>query len=217
MPLVKKIITEAGILGIWELLETVYELMHIFDFSENEKQEFVQIKNERRKAEYLSTRLLAQILLEKKVEIEYLPSRKPELKNESTFISISHSENLVAVLIAEKHHVGIDAERIDRNINQVANRFLSADEADHIQHLKDSQVGKILYWCAKESIFKCTPHEGVQFNTQISIEPFQPKSEGFFVGSLKTEDCIENYRLWYFHYKNNMVVYCVPLEVSLPK
>ncbi len=160
MPLVKKITTEAGILGIWELLETVGELEQIYPLSDNEKEEYQRIKFDRRKAEFLSTRILTQILLERKVEIEYLPSRKPRLKNESLFISISHSQNLIAVLITTKNRVGIDAERVDRNIGQAAKRYLSAKEADDIQLLEDQQIGKILYWCAKESIFQMYTSSG---------------------------------------------------------
>ncbi len=214
MPLVKKIKTEAGILGIWELYETLNELEGIFNFSQRETKEYLLIKNIRRKAEYLTTRLMTQKILGKKAEIEYLPSRKPILKNESSFISVSHSKNLVAVLIAKKHHVGVDAEQVDRNIDQVTTRFLSDEELNHIRQFENQQLVKILYWCAKESIFKCTPHEGIQFNSQISIIPFHLENEGFFQGTLRIDAEYENFKLWYFHYKNNMVVYCVPLNVD---
>ena len=216
MPLVKKIATEAGILGIWELLETVSELEQLFQLTESENDEYQQIKFERRKTEYLAIRILTQILSGKKVEIEYLPSRKPRLKNESSFISISHSQNLVAVLIAANHRIGIDAEQVDRHIGNAAKRFLSDKEADDIQHLEDQQIGKILYWCAKESIFKCTQNQGILFNKQILILPFQPYDKGTFHGSLTIGEKIENYKLWYFKYKNNMVVYCVPLDSNIP-
>jgi 4'-phosphopantetheinyl transferase len=212
MPLVKKITTEAGILGIWELLETAEELEQLIQLADNEKVAYRQIKTERRKTEFLTIRILTQLLSGKKVEIEYLPTRKPRLKNDSSFISISHSQNLVAVLIAKKHQVGIDVEQVDRNIGNVAKRFLSDNEADDIQHLTNPQIGKILYWCAKESIFKCTQNQGIQFNTQILIKPFQLSGEGTFRGKLIIGEKIENYKLWYFSYKNNTVVYCVPLN-----
>lgn len=216
MPLVKKIINEVGILGIWELLESVSELEQIIHLSDKEKTEYRQIKFERRKTEFLSTRILTQILISKKAEIEYLPSRKPKLRGESSHISISHSKNIVAVLITTKHPAGIDVEQIDRHIGRAAKRYLSDKEADDVQHFEDPQIGKILYWCAKESIFKCTFHQGIQFNRQISIAPFQTFDEGSFKGTLTTGSAIENYKLWYFRYKNNMVVYCVPMNINKP-
>lgn len=212
MPLVKNIITEAGVLGIWELSESVQELETIFSFSVKEMDDYCQINSEKRKTEYLSARLLTSILLGEKVEITYLESRKPMLKNNSSFISISHSNNLVAVLITPNHPVGIDAELINRNIDHVAKRFLSVDEATHIEKSANPQTEKILYWCAKESIFKCTPNQGIQFNSQIAIEPFLLKDKGLFFGRLILEHSIEAYKLWYFTYKNNMIVYCVLLN-----
>lgn len=214
MPFVKKITTEAGILGIWELIEPAHELEEIFTFSESERTEYQRIKFDKRKLEFLGIRLLTEILAGKKAEIEYLPTGKPELKNESQFISISHSDNLVAVFLSSKCRIGIDAERIDRNIGQVAKRFLSSDETKDIERLYNQQIGKIVYWCGKESIFKCTLQNKILFNQHISIAPFLLNEEGFFRGSLHTNSGIENFRLNYFRYKNNMVVYCVPLQMG---
>jgi hypothetical protein len=40
MPFVKKIAVENGIIGIWEITESAGSLISIFQFSENEKNEF---------------------------------------------------------------------------------------------------------------------------------------------------------------------------------
>ena len=211
MPLIKKIITEAGIIGIWELLETSNELEKIFQFTNDEKTDYERLKFNKRKTEFLSTRLLIEILIGKKVEIDYLLSREPILKNESQFISISHSNDLVAVFLSSKCRIGIDVEQVDRNIGNAAKRFLSVKETENIECLDNPQIGKIIYWCAKESIFKCTLQGRILFNQQIAIEPFLLKEEGTFHGTLKTNSGIENFKLNYFQYKNNMVVFCVPL------
>ena len=211
MPLVKKIGTDAGVLGLWEMLEPLDELEHKFNFSRKEKSEYSAIKSIRRKTEYLCARLLTEILIGKKVEIIYLESGKPVLINEHHHISISHSKNLVAVLISKIYQTGIDTETTDRNIDMVTKRFLSPEEAKHIQESSYPQIEKIVYWCAKESIFKCTQNQGIHFNTQIAIEPFQYQKEGYFFGKLILENSTEKYKLWYFPFKNNMIVYCVPL------
>lgn len=211
MPIVKKIETEEGILGIWEIEESVEELERSFHFTEMEKADFQRIKFDKRKKEFLSTRLLIELLVGTKVEIEYSNSRAPLLKNDSRFISISHSDDLVTVFLSSKCRIGIDAERIDRNIGNAAKRFLSNKEIEDIQHLNNQQIGKITYWCAKESIFKCTLQERILFSTQIAIAPFLLEVEGTFNGTLNTNSGIENFKLNYFSYKNNMIVFCVPL------
>lgn len=208
MPFIKKIQTEIGILGIWELTESADFLQSTFRFSETEFEEFEKIKAERRKIEYLAIRLLLQQLLNEKAEINYHNSGKPYFKNKALNISISHSAELVTVIISEEE-TGIDVENTQRKIDRIANRFLHEKEAEHIQTKEDKQIAKIFYWSAKEAIFKCTDFVGVQFNKQILINPCHIKSEGNFTGTLTSKKVKEYYKLWYLFYKNNVIVYCV--------
>ena len=205
MPFLEKIETEIGALGIWKLSESVTELVAQFRFSDIEKKEFGKIKFDRRKTEYLATRLLLQLLLNKKPEINYLESGKPKLNNSSKNISISHSADFVVVLLSEKN-IGIDVENIHRKIEKIATKFLHKDELKVIGKSNNKQVAAVLYWSAKEAIFKCTGQDGIQFNTQIIIEPFSIKNEGYFVGTLNKKI---HYKLWYRFYENNVIVYCV--------
>lgn len=205
MPLVKKIKNEFGEIGIWQLTETSDDLKKQFRFSREEEVKYENIKAEKRRTEFLAARLCLEILLAEKPEIEYLKSGKPFLKNTNKELSITHSSELVVVLVSDKK-VGIDAENIHRNIDKVAHRFLHKKEFETIHLSKNPQVGKILYWSAKEAIFKCTEIEGVQFNEQIYISPFEIKNEGIFKGCLNNTDC---FILGYFFYENNVIVYCV--------
>ena len=207
MPIIKNTNTEAGILGIWKLSESITELNSQFKFSEKEKEEFNKIKVERRKKEFVATRILLTETLGKKPEILYLESGKPLLKNSRKNISISHSSEFVVALISEKK-VGIDVENTQRNIKKIANRFLSEDELKHIQRMNDSQTATVLYWSAKEAIFKCTDDDGILFDKQINIHPFNIKKEGIFAGTLNKKT---DYKLWYFFIENNVVVYCVEI------
>lgn len=207
MSIFNKINTEAGVLGIWKLSESVSELISNFQFSENEKLEFDKIKVERRKKEYIATRLLLKGLLGEKPEISYLKSGKPVLKNSHKNISISHSSEFVVALVSE-NNIGIDVENIQRNIKKIANRFLCDNELKHINKKGDSQTATVLYWSAKEAIFKCTNDDGILFDTQIIIQPFNIKKEGIFAGSLNKKI---DYKLWYFFIENNVVVYCVEI------
>lgn len=205
MPIVEKINTEAGVLGIWKLTESATNLTSQFRFSEKEKEEFCKIKVERRKKEYIATRLLLKNLLDKKPVIIYLESGKPELENSRKNISISHSSEFVVALVSEKN-IGIDVENTQRNIKKIANRFLCEDEFEHIQKTDDSQIATVLYWSAKEAIFKCTNIDGIQFDKQIFIQPFEIKTKGKFSGTLNKNT---HYKLWYFFIENNVIVYCV--------
>lgn len=212
MPIVKKIKTEVGILGIWKLSESADDLGSLFQFSNQEKKEFKKFKAKRRKTEYLAVRLLLQDLLNKKQEIQYHKSGKPELKDIQKNVSISHSSDFVVVFISE-NRIGIDVENTQRNIEKVAVRFLHEEEFRQIQNLENPQTATILYWSAKEAIFKCAEEKGVQFNKQIFIPTFEIKSEGQFTGTLTTNSTTTNYKLWYLFYENNVIAYCVEREL----
>jgi phosphopantetheinyl transferase len=55
----------------------------------------------------------------------------------------------------------------------------------HIDKTQDPAFTRILYWCAKEALFKCTPLEGIDFKNQLLIKPFLPVSgSGNFYGQL---------------------------------
>lgn len=208
MPIVEKINTKVGLLGIWKLSESATDLISEFNFSNKEEEEFCKNKVDKRKVEYLATRLLLQDLLNEKPEIQYHESGKPVLLNSVLNISISHSANFLVVLLS-KNKIGIDVENTQRNIDKIANRFLHEKELKHLQELENSHSAKILYWSAKEAIFKCTNKQYIQFNEQIFIPEFEIKSEGHFSGTLTSNNIVTNYSLWYFFYENNVIVYCV--------
>ena len=208
MSIVEKINTEAGIVGIWKLSESVNDLISKFNFSEIEKEEFKKNKADKRKIEYLATRFLIQNLIDKKPEIEYCESGKPVLKNIQKNISISHSSEFVVVLLSN-YKIGIDVENTNRNIGKIANRFLHKKELAHLESLRNSQACKILYWSAKEAVFKCTEEKNIQFNKQIFIPNFNIENEGQFTATLTCGNTVAHYKLWYFFYENNVIVYCV--------
>jgi len=211
MPFKKKIELENGILGIWELTDSADSLIKAFQFSKNEEEEFEKFRFEKRQVEYLAIRLLLQQLLNTKVEITYQQSGRPQIKNSNQNISISHSANFVVVFISDDM-VGIDVENATRKIDKVVNRFLNPNELQWIEKSKQQQFLKILFWCAKEAIYKCSNQSGVLFDTDILIAPFEFEKTDCFSGNLTSKNCTENYKLWYFYFENNIVVYCVEIK-----
>lgn len=208
MPFEQRIITDHGTIGIWRLSDSLEELLNRYRCSDVEKERFDKIIAPRRKKEFLASRILIHELLGKKQEICYHSSGKPYLKNTSQNISISHSADFAAVYISDKN-VGIDIEQTSRNIDKVATRFLHLKEKEHISKEKEPQKLSVLYWAAKEAIFKCTKSQGIQFNTQIFVEPFQLLPQGTFKGSLLLSEEKVNFELNYLFFTNNVLVYCV--------
>ena len=195
-------------LGIWELNETSQSLSNNFQFTANESDTFTKITNERRKREYLSIRLLLQAMLQKKVDIQYNACGKPFL-SDLLNISISHSSELVLILLSEIP-IGVDVESINRNTETVASRFLSEEEQQQIACTPNPGFTRLLYWCAKEAVFKCSPLNKIEFKSQILIEPFLPITKtGIFNGQLRKDNQLAKFVFHYEILKNNAIVYCV--------
>lgn len=208
MPFKETINTPFGTIGIWELTDSSEELSRLCTLSNADQQKFDSFIAERRKKEFLASRILTEQLLGKNQEIIYTNSGKPSLKNSNSNISISHSSDFACVFISDKN-IGIDVEQTTRIIDKVAKRFLHPKEQEFISMLEQQQEAKILFWAAKEAIFKCTDNQGIEFNEQIFIEPFELNTEGVCRGFLKLVEKKVNFKLHYFFFKNNVLVYCV--------
>ncbi|MCK3682928.1 4'-phosphopantetheinyl transferase superfamily protein [Maribellus sp. YY47] len=212
MPFIRTIENKDGKIGIWQLAETPEILLSRLALSEDETTQYSQLKAEKRQKEFLTTRILLSALKNGKQEICYTSLGKPYLPEEITNISISHSANYAVVFLSDKK-IGIDIEQCDRNMNRVADRFLSQKEKALIEKLDNPQFARVLFWAAKEAIFKCTDAHGINFREQILIDTFVPGREGSFTATLQLTERNYKYLLYYFPLENNVLVYCVEQEI----
>ena len=195
-------------LGIWEFNEDSNALVKNFQFTNIEKQQYLSITNEKRKCEYLAVRLLLQVMMQKKMVLYYNSFGKPFLDG-SQHISISHSSQLIVILLSAIP-VGIDVESVTRNTEKVASRFLSEEEQQHINTTTNPACTRILYWCAKEALFKCTPFNDIEFKSQILIHPFIPsQGSGIFYGMLLKNEKHTHFVFHYLTVHENAVVFCM--------
>lgn len=171
-----------GLLGFWEITETTEELLALVNPQNEELENFLQLKNELRKREWLAVRLLMQKMLESESKISYDPTGKPFLAHSSGHISISHSSNRVVLYFHPEHQPGIDIELITRNVERTAKRFLSPGELNDCTI--DGQLSNrdlMLRWCAKEAVFKMVPFNDIDFANQIECSaPRLIMNEGVF-------------------------------------
>ncbi|VAW12429.1 Holo-[acyl-carrier protein] synthase [hydrothermal vent metagenome] len=207
MPLVKKITVKGGVVGIWQLSEKPGEFGNL-QLSSADSAKFNEITYEKRKVEFLAVRALLLELAGERCEIGYHPDGRPYLPNKKIEISISHSKDFVAVIL-NKNQAGIDIEVEGREINKIAKKFLSGYELLCIEKSTDKERSLLLYWCAKEAIFKTTRHQGVDFRKQIAIKPFKVSAEGALYAVLTVGHKNTCLTLEYRFFKNNAVVWCV--------
>jgi len=185
MPLFKTITQAEGLIGVWQLSESLNELLPHFSDLELEDPAYLQYTHEKRKIEWLATRSLIKLLIGTDFTISYAESGKPIL-NHARYknISISHSRYFAAVYIHEKLQVGLDIEDSTRNYNSIEKRYLSDEE---LIHTGRNPLLQCLYWCAKEAIFKLVTDHDIEFRNQIHISPFNPEIEDRFQVKFKSE------------------------------
>lgn len=205
MPLLE--IYQNPLRGIWKITESSAELISLFAENEYNLSDLESLKKEKRKQEWLAARLLLKELLGYLPLIIYNEAGAPRLPYEKYSISISHTEGYVAVLLQEKPFVGIDIERRTDRICKIANRFMSDKELAAIDsdHLSDHLL---IYWCAKEALFKLVGRTGVDFRSHLFIEPFSLSCSG----SLNVWDTLEGKRYFFIYkvYKEYILVFSDP-------
>ena len=208
MPFFTTIKNEYGHISVWKLTEKWEELLPQITLTQTDQERFSAIHFEKRKTEFLATRILLKLALGENESINYYPNGKPFLKYGKKQISISHSANFACIFISDKK-VGIDIELSNRPIERIVDRFLQPEEKNQIAELPDRQLAGIVYWSAKEAIFKCADVKGIRFNEQIKIRPFILDDEGVFFGQFAWRGELTEYRLKLHLIENNVLVFCV--------
>lgn len=174
MPLYKTIAIDDGIVGLWQITENPADLLTQFLPGELNEPELARFTFDKRKAEYLATRLLIKHLAGSEFTISYQQSGKPTITHSVyKHVAISHSREFACIILHKNSEVGIDIECIDRNFPAIAKRYLSEKE---LQDIDANQLKQCLYWSTKEAVFKLVPEDGIEFKEQIRISPFNPEN-----------------------------------------
>ena len=105
--------------------------------------------------------------------IDYNTKGKPFL-NKQKGISISHSNEILAICISNENDFGIDIQYKTDKIFKIKNKFLSKNETKFLDK-KDDIESLIKLWSAKESIFKALGKEGVSFSNDLEIDSIKYK------------------------------------------
>ena len=194
--------------GVWKITESEAELRTMTSIPSDELEEISYIKNESLRKQRLAVRALLDTMFEEKVYLSHHDNGKPYIENNAINISITHTDQCVAVILNEEDEVGIDCESLNRDFSAVEKKALSDEE---IGDLEDEQKNEQLaiYWCAKEAIFKLTSQYDVDFAEQIQIDGFRYRNEGELSATFTDKDGYEQeLNLYYFTFDRHVLV-CV--------
>ena len=174
-------------IAIWDITESLEELTKLGSGIDISK-----FKSEKRKKEFLACELLLNEI-SPNITITYNEFGVPELDN-GQHISISHSKNLVAIIIS-KTKVGLDIEQISDKPLRLSLKFISTKA-----HQNLTQEKATLIWCCKEAIFKWYQKGSVDFKKDIKINEFDTKEKGEVICNFKGEEIIVKYKKINNHY-----------------
>ena len=176
-------------LGIWEISESVNELKAL-----TKGVKLDQIKSQKRKLEILAVRALLKEMCGN-VKLSYNKFGAPVLDNNNK-ISISHSKQLVAIIVSELKSA-IDTEIISKRILKIKEKFISKYD-----NINDSQEDLTIAWSTKECIFKWHQKGNINFKDDISIKSINH--------TIKTIEVIFDKNLFILNFlkiNNNILVY----------
>ena len=204
-----KQINDGTYLGRWALTETGTALLEHPDLP---KQIILPetITHEKRKAEWLASRILAYQLLQKITPDFYLlwnnENGQPFFKNSACQVSISHTQNEVAVLVSRDYTVGIDIERIQPKVLRVKDKFLSLTER---QTLHSDLVNLTIAWSAKETLYKLYGKKNITFSENLKLFPFKMANSGSLEAIIQTATFSENYTVFFKLDTDIVLTYCL--------
>jgi phosphopantetheinyl transferase len=168
--ILRKIIDEHTLYAIWKITESVEELQSAIILREDEEILYRSFVAESRKKQWLAYRLLIRALLKPDdFPVEYDQAGKPFLAGSDFHISVTHTDDLAAVIISRFARVGIDIEKIRPRIENVRERFLSTEESASIG--TERRLERLtLAWCAKEALYKLYGVRNLDFRENIMVE-----------------------------------------------
>ncbi|MEE2700250.1 MAG: 4'-phosphopantetheinyl transferase superfamily protein [Bacteroidota bacterium] len=187
MIIIKKYTDNNCKIAVWNMCESLDELLQL-----DKQHDLLALKTEKRKKEFLASRLLLNELAPNQ-QITYNKYGAPELEN-GKFISISHSKNLVAIIVGNQK-VGLDIEQISEKALRTASKFILEAQQQNITAEKAT-----LIWCSKEAIFKWYQKGGVDFKDDIHLDSFVLSEKGKINANFKKQSLILNYQKINNHY-----------------
>lgn len=157
-------------LGVWEMEENLnYEQFASLPFYDR----LMSLSENRRKETASVYSLLFAMTGNRNLVIGHEPSGKPYV--EGYKIGISHTKGFVSVILSTSCDVAVDIEYINTRVLRIVDRFLREDEKPNAFQFSMEKKEKgdkdvvpdviptLLFWCAKETIYKLYSDERLTF------------------------------------------------------
>jgi phosphopantetheinyl transferase len=186
-------------IGLWRIEENADTLLECTSLSQEERVEFDNIQNVKRKKEWLGARAILFSLC-KEMNMKYQGTfkdehQKPHLIDIPWYISISHSFPYACSMIHKTKPCGIDIERAKPSLFHISKRFLNNEE---LKTIPRDPLYLCAAWAAKEVLLKIQGRKSLSFKKNLRLTPYNLKQDGRIRGHIKLDKDQSSHILHYF-------------------
>ena len=151
---------------VWKMTSSYEDQIRNPLLSSAELSSAKELKNEKRKKEFLSSRIALKNIFNKELELKHHTSGKPFIK-EAKHLSISHSSNFLALAFGEEN-IGIDIEKPQNRMVKLMPKVLS--EIEFMEFNKKPSIDLACkLWGTKESTLKYLGDKNLNYKEDIKV------------------------------------------------
>jgi phosphopantetheinyl transferase len=168
MPLVETVHTNEIYLQIWNISEN--EAFFIGENAAIDRSQLSLYRHPQARLQWLASRMLLYLYLGKEQYSNLAKNERGKmmLKESDLKVSISHSENLVAVAFST-FQFGIDIQKFNEKIPRLAAKFIPEQDLNLIKN--DSNFDQIshVHWGIKEALFKADEEGSLDYRKNLLL------------------------------------------------
>ena len=187
---------------VWEIKETSDFLKSELDLSDLSKKTLRKKKSEIHQKQFLAVRNILKTLSIHDSDLSYDVDGKPFIK--SGYISISHSEEFVAVIISDEK-VGVDIESNSDKCFRIMQKFVGTENEFPIKI--DMKIAQLI-WNMKECLYKIIDFKEIDFKENLIVIPFSLNEKQTKIWFVKNE-FYQVHNVNYFINKNYSLAYII--------
>ena len=207
MPIINTLTDNETVMGVWRMTEHLQELERQYEVPAEEKQTYAGFRNDRRRKEWLTVRILLREIAGPDVHIAYQPSGKPFLIGSDLFISITHTIGYVGIRLG-KQPVALDMEYLSRRVVSLIPHFVSPEEMQYIDPDNEIRTALII-WSAKETLYKRFDFTDIEFDQHLSVHNLRASQPtGSFLGRISKDGFHAEVTLHYILTDDLITVFC---------
>ena len=202
------LINEESSWATWKISEEIGHFFLNLNLQDEEMHSLDLISNHYKKLEWLATRITTKSLIEH-LGIDYAGMTKdehgkPHLNNDTGYISVTHSFPYVAAQLHLDKPVGVDLEKFSDKILKIEHKYLNEQEIFDSNH---ELIKLMVYWSAKEALYKIHGRRKISFKEQLEINPFELQHSGILEGKIINDRTIEIIELFFKVADDYVMVY----------